>query len=185
MRFRYTEYEMKKGMFTSSRILLSLSCILLFSCEGKRVSVGEESKSTGEHTVRQVMPGQGPVDAPGHGQELWFAVAPLAGVGLNANGVAQAHYLQDNSSIATVQLNIERAGEGSFYEAWLVDPDSSKRISLGHLRTPFGDVRHSLKFVEDVDVRGYSRIEVTKELDDGDPEPTEVVAEGVLKERKR
>ena len=166
----------------SSRIILILPLLLLGCAQKQKMAI---DKSTGEHTVKQVLPEQGPVEAPGHGKELWFAIAPLTGVSIPANGVAQAHYLEDGASIVTVQLNIERAEEGSFLEAWLVGADPTKRISLGHLRTPFGDVRHSLKFLGEVDIRGYSKIEVTRELDDGNPEAGEVVAEGVLKERKR
>ncbi|MBI3331887.1 hypothetical protein HYZ99_02910 [Candidatus Peregrinibacteria bacterium] len=161
--------------------LISFS-LLLLACS--RTTVGVDSESIGEQVVPQVIPGPGPVEVPGHGQELWFAVGAMTGApGVNANGVAQAHYLEDGTGIVTVQLNIERAPEGSFFEAWLVSP--SGRISLGHLRTPFGDVRHSLKYLEKQDVRSYGKLEVTRELDDGNAAPGVVVAEAMLKERNR
>ena len=166
----------------SSRIILILPLLLLDCAQKQKMAI---DKSTGEHTVKQVLPGQGPVEAPGHGKELWFAIAPLTGVSIPANGVAQAHYLEDGASIVTVQLNIERAEEGSFLEAWLVGADPTKRISLGHLRTPFGDVRHQLKYIGKDDLRSYTTVLVTLEEDDGNPSASESVAEGVLKDIKR
>ena len=131
-------------------------------------------------------PGRGPWKAPGHGKELWFAIGAMTGVpGVNANGVAQGHYLEDGTSIVTIQLNVEQAPEGSYYEAWLVPSAEGERMSIGHLRTPFGDVRHQLKFIEETDIRGFAAVRVTKELDDGNPAASPPVAEGFLKVRER
>lgn len=139
----------------------------------------------GSQTLVQVLPGQGPVDTPDHGTEQWFAITALTGLdGKPANGVAQAHYLEDGSFIVSIQLNIERAPDGSFYEGW-VENEAKQMVSLGHLRTPFGDVRHSLKFLGNEDLRSYGRVLVTLEKDDGNEGASEAVAEGTLLERKR
>ena len=169
------------------RILLSLSCLfLLVACRKEPVRISpEEDAPIGNQVIPQVLPGQGPVDAPGHGKELWFAIGAMTGVpGVNANGVTQGHYLEDGTSIVTIQLNVEQAPDGSFYEAWLV-PASGQLKSIGHLRTPFGDVRHSLKFIEETDIRGFVAVRVTQEQDDGNSAASPPVAEGLLKERVR
>lgn len=169
------------------RVFVSASlCLLLSSCKESVRIFSDEDAPIGNQVIRQVLPGQGPVEAPGHGKELWFAIGAMTGVpGVNANGVAQGHYLEDGVSIVTVQLNIEEAPDGSFYEAWLVSSDESALKSIGHLRTPFGDVRHSVKFIEETDIRGFTAVRVTLEKDDGNPAASAPVAEGVWKERKR
>ena len=155
------------------------------SPETVKVSIGDDDATIGTQVLQQVLPGQGPVDTPDHGKELWFALTALAGTnGKPANGVAQAHYLEDGTFIHTIQLNIERAPEGSFYEAWL-GKEGSDPVSTGHLRTPFGDVRHSLKFLGEQDLRSYPNVLVTLEKDDGDASASETAAEGILKEIKR
>lgn len=173
-------------MKKSHTSVVALSLLILLAACSKKQPVTVIDKSTGEHAVKQVMPGAGPVDVPGHGKEVWLAVGAMQGVGGSvANGVAQAHYVDDGTSIVTVQLNIEVAAKGSFYEAWLVGSNAEDRMTLGHLRNPFGDVRHSLKYLETADVRAFTKVEVTRELDDGNPEAGVVVAEAVLKERIR
>lgn len=159
---------------------------LLAGCVPEAVKVGNDDNATiGTQVLQQVMPGQSPVTTPDHGRELWFALTAMGGVpGTPANGVAQAHYLEDGTFIHTIQLNIERAPEGFFYEAWL-SKSGGEPVSTGHLRTPFGDVRHQLKHIGDADLRSYTSVRVTLEKDDGNPAPSETVAEGLLKEIKR
>ena len=166
-------------------VLTLLPLVLLVGCKKEAVTISGVENSQGSQTLVQVLPGQGPVDTPDHGTEQWFAITPLTGLqGISANGVAQAHYLEDGTFITTVQLNIERAPDGSFYEGWMENSEG-KKVTIGHLRTPFGDVRHSLKFLGNQDLRTYPKVLVTLEKDDGNPSASDAVAEGSLLERKR
>ena len=155
------------------------------SPETVKVSIGDDDATIGTQVLQQVLPGQGPVTTSDHGKEFWFALTAMEGAhGAIANGVAQAHYMEDGTFIHTIQLNIERAPDGSFYEGWLTQP-GSEPVSTGHFRTPFGDVRHQLKYIGKEDLRSYTTVLVTLEDDDGNPAASASVAEGVLKEIKR
>lgn len=167
-------------------LFLILSLLTLTACSAKeKVSVGDDT-FLGSQTLKQVFPSKEGVTTEQHGKELWFAIGPMGGVGETiANGVTQAHFMEDGTFIHTVQLNIERAPEGYFYEGWLKNPKTGALQSTGHFRTPFGDVRHSLKFLRKMDLRTSSLVQVSLEADDGNPVQGKVVAEGTLKERKR
>lgn len=168
-----------------SFILLVVPVLLLSACGKKGVTVGDD-EGIGTEVFQFTMPaGGGPLEHPTHGKELWLAVGPMAGVeGTNANGVTQAQYFEDGLYVHSLALNIEQAPDGFFYEAWAV-PASGSPVSLGHLTTPFGDVRHRVSFEEKQDLRSAMKIMVTLEKDDGNPAPAQTVAEGTLKERTR
>ncbi len=166
-------------------LLIAVPLLILSACAKKAESDVGVGKQIGSQTLKQVMPGEGPIDTPDHGKEFWLGVGAMGGApGINANGVTQAHYLEDGTFIHTIQLNIERAPDGSFYEGWLVNPEGL-RISTGHLRTPFGDVRHQLKYLGEKDLRFYTRVEVTLEADDGNPAAGTIVATAELTPRER
>lgn len=180
------QIRISRTLLSMKRIAFVLVPFVLFAaCKKESVSIVGSGKDMGSQTLVQVLPGKGPIETPDHGKELWFAITPLTGLkGKPANGVTQAHYLEDGTFLVTVQLNIERAPDGFFYEAWLAN-DAGVEVTLGHLRTPFGDVRHQLKFLGKQDLRTYSKFFVTLEKDDGNPAASEAVAEGKLVERKR
>lgn len=160
--------------------------LLLAGCFGKRerVSVGEE-KTIGVQEVQVAMPVNGKLVDPLHGEETWFAYGAITGKeGTPANGVIQAFFFGDGTFLYTMQINIEPAQDGSFYEAWLLN-GAGDRVSAGHLGNHFGDARHQLRFEESRDLRDHATVLVTLEKDDGNPEPGEAVAEGVLKETER
>ncbi len=120
-----------------------------------------------------------------HGREVLMAYGALAGTGgINANGVATAHYMQDKSTVIGMQLNVEVPAAGFFYEGW-VESSTGARISLGHLTNPFNDVRHQLRTETPENLRNFTIVIITKEADDGDPEPSQAVATGILKQTRR
>jgi len=168
------------------RFLLPLFLIplLLIACGKKEVTVPEDS--IGEEQIQFALPEQGKVVHPEHGEEKWFAYGSMAGEGQTpANGVVQAYRFEDGTYTLTMQLNIEIAPEGSFYEVWLVDEDGLV-TSAGHLFNHFGDVRHQLTFESTQDLRASLSVEVTLEADDGDPtQSQQVVARGTLKRTRR
>jgi len=147
-----------------------------------------------EHRAAQPLPDRVVYNVPtgddqfrdeAHGQEAWFAVGAMQGVGELANGVVQAHVFDDGAYRLELQLNIERAPDGSFYEAWLAE-EGSTPVSLGHLYSRFGDARHTLQYDAQEDLRSMTRVQVTLEPDDGDPaQGQELVAEGTLVARER
>ena len=121
-----------------------------------------------------------------HGREAWFAMGAMTGVdGVNANGVAQSNIYEDGVYRHAVQLNIERAQDGVFYESWIINEESQEAISTGHMRSRFGDVRHFLNFEAAKDLTEFTKVVVTLEADDGNPSPGQTVAEGILKTRER
>ena len=131
------------------------------------------------------MPKGGEVVDEKRGKELWLAVGAMSGINTHpANGVAQAHYFEDGTYLHTMQLNIELPTDGFFYEGWLI-AENKKPVSIGHLRSIVGDVRHQLEFESDQDLREYTGVLVTLESDDGNPAPAEHVAEGKMTMRER
>ena len=119
-----------------------------------------------------------------YGQETWFAISAMDGKDEPANGVVQAHVFENGAYRLEIQLNIERASEGYFYEAWLVE-EGSEPLSIGHLRSRFGDARHTMQFDSDEDLRDMPLVQITLEPDDGDPSPGQLVADGTLVARGR
>ncbi|MBI2117950.1 anti-sigma factor [Candidatus Peregrinibacteria bacterium] len=167
---------MLRPVFLIIGILLVLS-----ACRTK----GEDGKIIGKEVFVTAMPVGGEVNDPDHGREAWLAVGPMEGTETSpANGVVTAHYFEDGTFILGIQVNIARAESGFFYEAWLVR-EGENDVSLGHLTNPLGDVRHQLRFVAEKDYRKYAAIAITRESDDGNPEPGGVVARAMLKKRER
>jgi len=171
------------------RITFTLIGLLLLTACGKpseNATVGtNEEDWTEEHTV--AMPTGGKIVDSVHGKEIWFAIAPVSGVNQEpANGVTQAHYFEDGSYLHNLKVNIAMNEDGFFYEGWVTNTDEkSEWMSLGHLNSHFGDVRHAVQFRGEVDLRDHLQVKVTREQDDGDPSPGIVVAEGILKVTKR
>lgn len=122
---------------------------------------------------------------PGHGKEMSLSYGALSGTGgTAANGIGTIHHLEDESSVIGLQLNIKAAPEGMFYEGWVESPDG-KRFHVGHLTNPFNDVRHRVRLEVQNDLRAYTKVFITLELDDGNPELGEIVATGTLKQTSR
>ena len=114
-------------------------------------------------------------------ERVWLATAPLSGVGdYNANGATRSDFFDDRTYKHELELNIEQAKEGYFYEGWLVNPENGNFISTGEVENIAGDVRHKMEFEVRRDLRPYMKVVVTLEPDDGDPAPAEHVAEGTL-----
>ncbi len=140
---------------------------------------------TTTHQKLTVMMPQGQQGYGRHGREVTIGYGALSGTGtVNANGVVTAHFMQDRSTIIGIQLNIEAAPEGFFYEGW-AESSTGARISLGHLTNPFNDVRHQLRAEMASDLRHFPIVTITREADDGDPTPSETVAMGILKQTRR
>ena len=164
-----------------SLCLLFTFSLLLVGCNDLR-SEREESMNTEQ--IQFPMPQGGKVEYTGHGNEEWFAYGAMTGVeDVSANGVAQAHRFEDGRYLHTVNLNIEPAPDGYFYEGWIIKGPSV--ISTGHLTNNFGDVRHNLRFEADEDYTGHLNVVITLEPDDGNPAPADHVAEGKLKITQR
>ncbi|MDD5470090.1 MAG: hypothetical protein PHO92_04825 [Candidatus Peribacteraceae bacterium] len=123
---------------------------------------------------------------PVQGRETWFAIAALAGVaGVNANGVVQSHRFESGLYRMELSLNIERAKDGEFYQVWLAKEGDPVIVMAGQLTSRSGDVRHALRYESKDDLRAYANVIVTRELDDGNPQPGLRIAEGSLAEQKR
>lgn len=156
--------------------------LLLSACGGGGVAVNEP---LGSESFRYNMP-SGNVQDLRFGKEVWFSYGAVAGTAQTpANGLAKIHVFEKGSSMHTIQVNIALPKNGSFYECWLLDPKSGARISTGHLKSLFGDVRHNLDFKADSDLRTYKQVIITLEKDDGNPAPGMEVATATLKELKR
>ncbi len=161
--------------------LCIIGLVLLTGCNRSGLGTGNELDT---ERIQYGMPQGGEVEYQGHGKETWFSYGPLTGVGgVAANGVTQAHLFEDGRYLHTVQLNVEPAKDGFFYEGWLVK--GSEVVSTGHLTNPFADTRHSLRFEADTDYTGYLNVVITLEKDDGNPAPAGHIAEGKLKPTAR
>ncbi len=171
----------------SMKILITLLPLLLItaSCSRSNSVTVKDDEGIGTAIVTQPVPVNGKVQDPVWGEEVYLSIAALSGVNdYNANGVGQSHYFDGGTYIHTIQLNVQQASDGYFYEGWLVQ-EGSDPISTGHLRSPTGDVRHNLRFETMEDLRSYEQVMITLERDDGNPDPGEQVAEGTLKTRQR
>lgn len=168
-------------------LLLVSSFLLLSGCFQKPA---DDSAVKIEGGDSQVVTFQtvGDLEDKDHGKQVYFGYGAMNGVGqTKANGVGSLMVFEDGTSAAGLQLNIEMAPEGQFYEAWLAKPgsDAGSWISIGHVRSALGDVRHALKSQQKQDLRDYTLLKVTLEKDDGSPSPSKVVSEGTLKTAKR
>ncbi len=163
-------------------ILLVGALSLFFVGCGSNVNVGEP---LGSDSFRYNIP-SGAVQDLRFGKEVFFAYGPIAGTkDIPANGLAKVHVFEKGISLHTLQVNITLPKDGSFYEGWLVDPQTKERISTGHLSSLFGDVRHNLDYQAKRDLSAFTNVIITLEKDDGNPSPGMEVATGPLKELKR
>lgn len=166
-------------------VLLLAGCSLLQGPPSADNAV-EMNKEDSTEQFEVAMPKGGEVSDEQHGSEVWFAIGAISGIkNMPANGVAQAHYFEDGNYLQNLKVNIESAEKGFFYEGWIVPPESGEWVSLGHLGNHFGDARHGVQFRADRDYRGFLKVKVTKEADDGNPAPGLTVAEGLLKVTER
>lgn len=177
---------------------LPLLALLLLSACGKKdgkpatdstsgTGVTVEESPLGVQVLQQLMPVHGKVELPGHGKEEWFAYGAMIGNAWTpANGLVTSHVFTDGTTVVTMQCNVEPAKDGTFYEAWIRNPKTGVRISMGQLVNGQGDARHGLRFESEKDLRSYTDVRVTLEKDDGDAEAsTNVIARGTLKPTKR
>ena len=161
------------------------SALLLLPLLGACTRKDSTGKSLGKEVFDTAMPVGGEVNDPEHGREAWLAVGPVEGMEMSpANGVVTEHYFEDGTFILGMQVNIAPPDDGFFYEAWLVE-DGEQDVSLGHLTNPSGDGRHQLRFTVKKDYRNRTAIAITREANDGNPEPGAIVARALLKERRR
>lgn len=146
----------------------------------------DETKLQTKFEYKQTMPnGKDLVDET-RGKEVWLAVGAITGLeGTPANGVVQSHYFSDGTYQHGMQININQAEPGYFYEGWLVHPVTKDFISTGRIRVLLNDVRHTLQYEIKQDYREYTNVVVTLEPDDNDPAPAVHVAEAVLKPVER
>lgn len=169
----------------TSLLIPAICVLLLAACGSKDVTV--EDPPIGGQSFQQMMPINGKVSVPEHGEEVWFAYGAMKGNDFSpANGVVSSHRFEDGATIVTMQLNVAIPKEGSFYEVWLMDPATNQSISAGHLKNSFGDVRHGIRFESKEDLRSHTQVRITLEKDDGDTTAsTNVVATGLLVKTKR
>ena len=169
--------------------VLAVLCVTFVSCGKETVSVAPEGDPNVLQNVQVKPPSKEALEGAAAGKEVWFGIAPLQGVeGIAANGVTQSSSFESGEYRHVAQLNIERAPDGFFYEGWLVNPLTGEVVSTGHLRSRFGDVRHSLSFQEsdpEIDLTTYIKVIITIEPDDGNPAPDKHVAEATLEIRDR
>lgn len=144
-------------------------------------------QAIGVEVLTQPMPSNGKVELPGHGLEEWFAYGAMMGTQWTpGNGVVTGHVFSDDTTVVTMQLNVEPAKEGTFYEAWIRNPKTGTSVSIGHLVNGQGDARHGLRFESPEDLRAFTEVRVTLEQDDGNADAsTTVIANGMLKATKR
>ncbi len=166
-----------------SLLFVTTTLFLLSACASQGPDVETPPEKIQEINIP--MPKEGEIAHPTGGLEEWLGVGAMSATGTTpANGVAQAHFFEKGLYLFTVNLNIETPPEGAFYEAWV--SDGTNTVSMGHLQNPMGDVRHSVKFESNQDLRTYTSVSVSQEADDGNPAlGGTVVASGVLKDSTR
>lgn len=144
-------------------------------------------QNLGVQVLQQPMPVNGTIELPGHGKEEWFAYGALTGTPFTpANGVVTGHVFTDDTTVISMQFNVEPAKDGTYYEGWINNPQTGHSISLGQLINGLGDTRHGLRHESPEDQRAYTEARVTLEQDDGNAEAsTNVIATGMLKPTKR
>lgn len=161
--------------------IIGLGFLLLVGC-GKPVQVDQP---LGSESFRYNIP-SGAVQDLRFGKEVFFAYGAIAGTSsVPANGLGKIHVFEKGKSLFTLQVNIALPKDGTFYEGWLINPKTGERISAGHLKSLFGDVRHNLDYQADQDLRAFTKVVITLEKDDGNSAPGTEVATGSLKELKR
>lgn len=164
-----------------SFLLLGAVPLLLAGC-GSSVDVAEP---LGSESFQYNIPSGGVQDLR-FGKEVFFAYGPIAGTTATpANGLGKVHVFEKGMSLHTLQVNIALPKDGTFYEGWLVNPKTKERLSTGHLKSLFGDVRHNLDYQANRDLSAFINVIITLEKDDGNSAPGTEVATGTLKELKR
>lgn len=125
------------------------------------------------------------VQDPERGAEMSLGMGELSGAnGMLANGAMTAQYFGTNGTIISLRLNIAAAGPGMTYVAWLTTADNVV-LKLGTLENEGDDVRHSLRFETDSDLRKAPKLMVTLEQNQTDSPTGETVAMGIFKEIRR
>jgi putative hemolysin len=108
--------------------------------------------------------------------------------GATASGTAVAELSADAYTHSVSAKNLPALEEGFFYEGWLVQIEPLDVLSAGKM-VPEGDPSTSsgqekgsfaLALETPEDLTSYTRVVITLEPDDGDPEPAEHVLEGTL-----
>jgi len=164
-----------------SFLLLGVLPLLLAGC-GSSVDVAEQ---LGSESFRYNIPSGGVQDLR-FGKEVFFSYGPIVGTATTpANGLSKVHVFEKGMSLHTLQVNIALPKDGYFYEGWLINPKTNERLSTGHLKSLFGDVRHNLDYQADRDLSAFTNVIITLEKDDGNSAPGTQVATGTLKELKR
>ncbi|MDO8469212.1 MAG: hypothetical protein Q7S29_05650 [Candidatus Peribacter sp.] len=164
-----------------SLVLLGILPLLLAGCG----SAGGDDKPLGSESFRYNIP-SGAVQDLRFGKEQFFAYGAIVGTAATpANGLTKIHVFEKGVSLHTLQVNVALPKDGSFFEGWLVNPKTNERLSTGHLKSLFGDVRHNLDYQAERDLRAFTKVIITLEKDDGNPAPGTEVATGMLKELKR
>ena len=164
-----------------SIVLLGMLPLLLAGCG----SGTDGSAPLGSESFRYNIP-SGAVQDLRFGKEVFFAYGPVSGSkDFPANGLAKVHVFEKGVSLHTLQVNVAMPKDGTFYEGWLVNPKTNERLSTGHLKSLFGDVRHNLDYQAERDLRAFTKVIITLEKDDGNPAPGTEIATGILKELKR
>jgi hypothetical protein len=149
---------MKKTLY--SAVLVS---ILLSACGSPITPTQTDADKIRQYMRISENPGQTTVD-PLHGKETGFWYGAILGSnGVNANGVGFIHKFEDGTLTATVNLNILKAPEKSYFVAWLTDEGQTKFIRVGVLESIVGDARHSVSFSTKDDVTGLTSVLVTLE----------------------
>jgi len=163
-------------------LIILLSTGLLLTACGKSAQSPEQTGTGSMATFRYNMPSGGKIVDAQKGDETWFAYGAIAGnADTPANGLAKSHRFDNGQYLHTLQVNIALPKDGFFYEGWLINPKTGERISTGHLKSIFGDVRHNLSFETSEDLRAYTGVVITLEKDDGNSAPGTEAATGTLK----
>lgn len=170
-------------MRPSFLVTLAVSSFVLVSCGKDGIEVINEPKDGAQVVTYNTV---GDIADKTHGRQVFFAYGAVAGASkLPANGVASLMVFEDGTTNIGVQLNVELAPKGSFYEVWLSSPNADKSAwkSLGHAKSVVGDVRHALKASLAEDLKEHLQIMVTLESDDGNPAPSDtLIARASLKQ---
>lgn len=169
-----------------------LFAVLLAGCAPgvkQTVTIGDGSAASGDILKVETFPTaipSGVIETPDHGKEVGMAYGPIASISETpANGIANAHYLEDGATVIGMQVNIPPAEDGFFYEAWAVPSDGTAWKSLGHLRNSLNDARHGVRFETRENLKEITILRITMEADDGNPAPGTAVAEAKLKPTTR
>lgn len=170
-------------MHSSRFALVAVAATCLVSCAKDGIDVINEPKDGGQVVTYNTV---GDIADKTHGRQVFFAYGAVAGASkLPANGVASLMVFEDGTTNIGVQLNVEMAAKGNFYEVWLSSANDEKSAwkSLGHAKSVVGDVRHALKTSLPEDLKERLQIAVTLESDDGNAAPSDtLIARATLKQ---